>query len=251
MKNVRMTICLIAAVLVMATSQGFGVTEFKDGGTHNISSTINDAVWVDYQAPGMQTTVNLLNGGNINSFEGFNDSRINIFGGTAGYSIYADDDCQATMFGGTVDYFVAENSSHITMSGGTVVKSLYAYGNSQLTFSGGIVENGYLFVYQNCQAEMSGGMVAGFLEVGDSATLIIDGSNFAIDGTPLSFGKITSILGGNYENETVRRLTGTLANGDIINNYFQIGNTASIVLIPEPATLLLLGLGAAMLRRKR
>jgi len=38
-------------------------------------------------------------------------------------------------------------------------------------------------------------------------------------------------------------MTGTLASGDIINNQFRIGNTAKIVLIPEPATFLLLGLG--------
>jgi hypothetical protein len=243
MKNVRMTICLMATVLGVAVEQGFGVTEFKDGRMHNISSTINDAVWVDYQAAGMQTTVNLLNGGSINSFEGFNNSRINIFGGTAGYSIYADDDCQATMFGGTVNYFVAENSSHITMSGGTVVKSLYAYGDSMLTFSGGRVRDGYLFVYQNCQAEMSGGTVAGFLEVGNSATLIIQGSNFAVDGIPVNLGEITSLGGsftndstGHYNNDQVRILTGTLANGDIINNGFQIGDAAKIVLVPEPLT---------------
>jgi hypothetical protein len=69
-------------------------------------------------------------------------------------------------------------------------------------------------------------------------------------GTPLGYCEITSILGGNYENEPLRRLTGTLANGDIINNQFRIGETAKIVLVPEPATLLLLGLGAVMVRKR-
>jgi hypothetical protein len=162
------------------------------------------------------------------------------------------------MSGGTVDYFVAENSSHITMSGGTVNKSLYAYGNSQLTVFGGRVRDGYLFVYDNCQATMSGGTVAGFLEVGNFATLIIQGSNFAVDGTQVNLGEITSLGGGftndpdgHYNNDPVRILTGTLANGDIINNGFQIGDAAKIILIPEPTTLLLLGLGAVILRKRK
>lgn len=44
MRNARMIICLMATVLVMTTGQGFGWTQYKDGGTHNINSTINDDV---------------------------------------------------------------------------------------------------------------------------------------------------------------------------------------------------------------
>jgi hypothetical protein len=84
-----------------------------------------------------------------------------------------------------------------------------------------------------------------------NAKLTIHGSDFAIDGTPFGFGEITSILGSDCGDEPSRRLTGTLANGDIINSQFQIGNSASIVLVPEPATLLLLGLGAVIMKRKR
>ena len=89
------------------------------------------------------------------------------------------------------------------------------------------------------------------LSAGETATLTIYGSNFAIDGSSVGFGVITSMLGGDYGNEPYRRLTGTLANGDIINNQFQIGNDAKIVLVPEPTMLLLLGLGAVMLRRRK
>ena len=81
--------------------------------------------------------------------------------------------------------------------------------------------------------------------------LEINGSNFAVDGIPLGFGEIKSTLGGYYENEPFRTLTGTLANGDIINNSFRIGDYASIVLVPEPVTLLLLGLGGAIVRKRK
>jgi hypothetical protein len=89
------------------------------------------------------------------------------------------------------------------------------------------------------------------IPAGYGATLIINGFGFAIDGNPVGDVTITSIYGGLFLDEPFRRLTGTLANGDTINNQFQIGHESTIVLVPEPATLLLFGFGAVMLRRKR
>jgi hypothetical protein len=81
--------------------------------------------------------------------------------------------------------------------------------------------------------------------------LTIDGSSFAINGTPFTSGEIKSILGGTYNFEPYRTLTGTLANGNTINNQFRIGDDASIVLVPEPTTLLSLSLGLCLIRRFR
>jgi hypothetical protein len=290
MKNARMTICLVAAVLTIATGQGFGLTQFKDGGTHNINSTTNDDVWVDYLAPGKQTTVNLLNGGYIPQpykLQGYNDSRINISGGSVGYFMYANERSQITMSsgsmgylygygnsqvtksGGSVTYFNAydssrvtmsggstlilstRNSSQVTMSGGSRVSDLYALNSSQITMSGGSVYN-YFDAEDNSKISWSGGTITGVgLDLRTAATLTIYGSNFALDGTPVGPGEITSMLGGDFSNEPYRTLTGTLANGDIINNQFRIGNDASIVIVPEPATLFLLTLGGLAFRRKK
>jgi hypothetical protein len=254
MKKAEITICLMAAVLFIAAGQGFGWTQFKGGGTHNIDYTINDDVWVDYLAPGMQTTVNLLNSGDIPSpykLQGFNNSRINISGGTVNY-LQTYNSSQVTMSGGTVNYLQTYNSSQVTMSGGTV-NYLQTYNSSQVTMSGGTVN--YLQTYNSSQVTMSGGTVnylqtsgssqvtiycgtisGGFLvgtSANSSATLIIHGSNFAIDGSPVGFDEITSIFGGGCENEPRRRLTGTLACGDTINSQFQIGYNAKIVLISD------------------
>jgi hypothetical protein len=83
-----------------------------------------------------------------------------------------------------------------------------------------------------------------WLEAENNSYVTIEGSNFAIDGIPVDSGEITS-TGGEF-----RRLTGTLANGDIINNQFRVNDSSKLFLVPEPATLLLLGLGAVMLRKR-
>jgi hypothetical protein len=259
MKKEKITICLIAAVLFITAGQGFGWTQFNNGGTQDVNYQLNDDVWVDYyQAPFMQTIVNLLKGGNIPSpytLQGFNNSRINISGGTINYlQIY--NSSQVTMSSGTVNYLQTYNSSQVTMSGGTV-NYLQTYGSSQVTMSGGTVND--MQTNDSSHVTMSGGQVSknfsasgssqitisggtiggGFLlgtSANSSATLIIHGSNFAIDGRPVSSGKIISIIsifGGGCENEPHRRLTGTLANGDIINSQVKIGYDAKIFLVRD------------------
>jgi hypothetical protein len=89
------------------------------------------------------------------------------------------------------------------------------------------------------------------LELRDESQIKIFGSDFAVDGKPLGYGELTSILSGNPLDEPFRHLTGTLLSRELIDNDFRIGYNARIVLIPEPASAVMLGLGSIYLTLPR
>ncbi|MEI7835438.1 MAG: PEP-CTERM sorting domain-containing protein [Planctomycetota bacterium] len=259
----------VVAMVLLATGQGFANVYFNDGATHNVTSFITQ-VYVDSDAPGMHTTVNLLDGGSIWKWWAYEDSRIDISGGSADRGLSAYDRTQVTMSAGQIWYLWAYGHSQTMISGGTATGDLCAEDSSQLTLSGGSVE-GYVVAGGNSIVIMTGGAVSGLLGAGGSsqvtilggtisqtldmyqdAIVYLHGDQFAIDGIPLSSGAIRSVLGTSCDSEPFRRLTGTLASGDIVNNLFRIGDSAQLVLVPEPATLSLLALGGlAVLCRKR
>jgi len=89
------------------------------------------------------------------------------------------------------------------------------------------------------------------LLVMSESILTIRGSDFAVDRMSVGYTELYSIFGGGYRDEPNRQLTGTLLSSDPLNSQFRISENAKIVLVPEPATILLLGFGGAALLRKR
>ncbi len=295
-------------VLCLASPEVMAWTQFNDGATHDINYAINDDVWVDWQSPGMGTTVNLQNGAEIMStyeMRTFENSVVNMYGGSvyayiaydssrldmsdggiyrlelwdssqatiSGGSIYtvdAFDNNQVTIAGGSVQTLVGGGDSQIDISMGNVVNlrsegysqvtisggsmDLHARGHSQVTVYGGATISSFL-LGESAEVTLWGGLMERDFFVDQESMLTIRGSNFAVDGTPLGYGSLQSVLGGLYYDDPHRRLTGTLSNGDPIDNDFLIGATASIVLtpIPEPSTLCLVGLAVVigMFRRWR
>jgi hypothetical protein len=89
------------------------------------------------------------------------------------------------------------------------------------------------------------------LKLWDQSEIQIFGSDFAVDGLAIGYGELTSILGGDPWYEPLRYLTGTLLNGELIDTTFRIGDNARIVLIPEPASAMIIGIGGLFLFLRR
>lgn len=246
----RMTcvrIVTVGIVLLLYASPVIATLTLADGGVHNIDYAVSTRIVVDSGWPALRTTVNILEGADLRELWGFGDSIINVSGGSID-SLKAYDNSQALVSSGSMKSLAAHDSSQITVSGG----SIYTYvsiGRSQTTVSGGSISR--LVAGGNSRVTVSGGSIVVSMRLSSSAIITIDGSDFAVDGTPIDYIELTSILGGDPFYERYRRLTGTLLNGDPLDNDFRIGDSAKIVLIPEPATLLLLGLGGMMLRKRR
>jgi len=124
--------------------------------------------------------------------------------------------------------------SRINMSDGTIDSYFEVHDNSQVNISGGMI-GGLLHSWDNSQVIVSGGMIGGLIEVGSSpyvdSTLTFIGRDFAINGTSVGYGEY-SIIGGT--------ITGTLANGDKLNNICEIYGDSSVILEPitEPNHIL-------------
>jgi len=245
MTNARTTIWVMAIVLSVASSPVLGLIDFADGGTHDIDYEIHDTIRVDYQAPGMQTTVNLLDGGSTLNLRAYKDSIVNILGGSIAWNLSVYDSSQVDISGGSIGlYLWSHGFSQVDISGGSIGIDLHALDSSQVSFSGGS-SGGKLWAHGFSQVDISGGSIKYGLLSTDSAILTIHGSDFAVDGAPFGYGELTSIYGGHWQDEPYSSLSGTLASGEPIGNSFRIGYDAKIVLIPAPGTFVLGSIGLA------
>jgi hypothetical protein len=220
---------------------------FDDGLVHDIDYEL-DPVYVDYGAPGMGTTVNLLEGGVVGgNMEGFENCTINISGGSIPYGyLEAYGYTQVHLSAGFIsDHLRArgyETVTQVTVSGGSIGSGgLWGSDNSQVHLSGGSIDS-IIWAYENSQFRISGGSIGTKVIAEHQAVITIYGSDFAINGVPFGYGELRSVLGGNHGSEPIRRLTGMLYSGEPIDNDFYIGQNASIILtpIPEPSLAILL-----------
>jgi hypothetical protein len=246
---------------------------FDDGGIHNIDYKIVDNILIDWEAPGMQTTVNWLTGGATSisyQISAWEEGHMNILGGSISCLLTAHDSSQVDILGGVTHTLHAYDSSRITISENGSIWELHALSSRRITISGGSVSR--MFVNDGGQVDISDGGILTFLQINGTddskmnifggqitadiqvvanGVLTIYGSDFAINGVPFGYGEIPfSIYPPAYD----PYLTGILANnGSIHSNFYLQGLNDKIILapIPEPATLLLLSLGAVMARKKR
>ncbi len=227
--------CII--VLLFLSAPTFAVIDYNDGGNHYITTTLSDWVRVDYGLPGVGTFLDLQTNGLItSSLSPYGNSEVHVSGGTVG--VWLD----------------ARDNSDVLISSGLITFSVRAYDNCQMLITGGTI-NQYLEPWGNSSVTVSGGTFGLTLLIGqednvpwpvhDTSTLTLIGSNFAIDGNPLAPGTY------NASDFSSGNITGTLQNGDPLANDFEIWDSASLIIVPEPVTLLLLSIGTFALRKRR
>ena len=240
MKNQK---TILVAVFTMVFSLGALSVKanvlFDDGDVHDINWALHESVIIrDDAFFGGSTIVNLLPGGIVCSFSVWDTSIVNISGGNVYYS----------------NSLSASDNSQVTVNNGLVEGTLSSDGNAAVIVLGGTI-NGDFRAFGHSQATVFGGAFGQTFYIGNSSSMLVDtsimefvGTDFAINGTPVGYGEFTN--GGTGEIHGT--LTGTLANGDLIDNGFWIYDNSKLVLTPEPASLVLLSLGGlAMIGRGR
>lgn len=132
----------------------------------------------------------------------------------------------------------ADGSATVTITGGHV-GALVLFGSSAATVSGGSVTTADV----SGSLTVRGGILGSILAYG-GGTVRIFGSGFAIDGVPAGLGEVEPAMGA---------LTGTLLSRDPLDLVFsrvgfgEFPPGGILILVPEPSTALLAGLGLGVL----
>ncbi len=215
MKKTVIVMMVILVIGICVESSKATIT-FDDGAVNDIDYFINDDVYVTDSTGGSTTTLNLLTSGEI----------------------YGE--------------LEADGSSVVTVEGGTIRGQLRTSGSCHVALSYGSIANGItnaiVWAQGNSQITITGAEIGGDLLGHDEGKFVIFGKDFEIDGIPVDYGLIINESGG-YP--VTKQLYGILDNEEIINVDFALWGNSSILLVPEPLTILLFSLGGVFIRKSK
>ena len=263
MKTLFLCLTVLVVLAVNPVAMADPEIDLDDGGFHTFDDNTYQGISIraDFSVandPG--THLNLVNNGIVGSLHVYNNAGITMSGGLAEGVIGAGDNSTVDVSGGTIgSHLIATDNSIINLTGGLVGSSLEAWHDSSIYMLGGSVGDN-LSTWDNASITISGGTVGNIFSIKNNGVIYLDGTGFEVDGNPLVYGDKLSNFGTRIENGIYDYFTGTitgiLSDGSALNNLFMIFNveslagTGDIIIIPEPATMLLLGLGGLMLRKK-
>lgn len=257
----KQTIIFNLMLFLSLNYYSFGIINIGDGVERTVNHEIDEWLWVDYQKPGMTTTLNIIPGGKISRLTAYEDSIIKIKGGAISYSLsnmtdsgslLAHGRSQIIMENGSVNkYFDVSDNSSAIIYGGSIGNRLDVSGGARATVYNAVISR--LGATQSGNIEFWDGSVSWQIYAGHSATITLHGTDFTLDGIPIGQTTITSIYNGLYYNEPVRRLVGHTRTGGTIAADLYIGGSAKVIIasIPEPCTLLLLAVGGMLIRKRQ
>jgi len=238
-------VCLVTIFSVLLSTPSVLGVVFDDGKQNIIDSVLNEGVIIKHNVFWDKTTSVIVRGdGLVNGYvTGYDDSYFEMRDNTRITRFVGKDDSTSNIYAGELQIEL-ETRSHLTLWGGRVLTNFCPRDYTTIDIFGGTLE-GYLYCSGNAQAKIYGGTFHDQIIAGIYSTITIYGAAFEVDGWPAPYG----IYDSSHQQGI---LTGILANGDTINTTIQINADAQVILapVPEPASALLLGLGALALWKK-
>ncbi|MBW2712527.1 MAG: hypothetical protein JRC77_02140 [Deltaproteobacteria bacterium] len=188
------------------------------------------------------STVVISGGEQGEDLRAYDNSTVWMSGGELRDDLYITDNAELFFSGGSTQFLIADGSAQVTISGGEIGE-LFTDDNSVLTIEGGIIGGAWGMDFAGSSSvTIEGGIFNTYQAepfdvpnvVSDSATLIIVGTHFEVDGVPVSYGAWPGGI-----------LSGTLASGEYMNTWFVVSGQGTIFTapIPEPSAALVFGLG--------
>jgi len=236
MKKKLIVIAGLFVITFVSLTQGANVF-IDDGAKHVINDGAyqSNNIFLDFNiANNPGTHCELNSGGKVGGLMAGNNSTIEVLDGEIGYNLQAHD------------------NSNVVIRGGTVGSYTHALGNGVLRIYGGIF-NGPVCSNDNGIVHVAGGTINDYLEAFDG-TIYLYGSNFKVGDVNLKYGDNLRDYGtvGSNPYWFLGIITGTLQDNTPLNADFGIhtDTDGAIIIVPEPASIILLGLGALVLRKK-
>lgn len=246
-KRIRLSNSFVYIALFFISTDSFGILALCDGKSHTIDYQAIEQVYVYNNPSGFQTTLNLLQGGNIiglspwaGNIEVRDSSTVNIDGGRIQNYLTCEDMSRVSIKSGSAGtHLYARHHSYIEMSGGTV-GTYHANNFSELSTTNGVI--GKLYANDNCIINFRGGTI-GEVAASTNANITFYGNNFQTSGN-------LSII--NDKAVGIGFLSGEWADGKTFSvNISQNFSSATIFVIPEPCSLSAFALGGLMMRKGR